>query len=301
MPSFTPTSLIGYLKHQGPPVSVSGELYMPAKVDGPVPALVLKHGSGGLKGPTGKNIRKWAASLAGWGVAAFVVDSFGPRGIHETATNQGQLSSWADIADAFAALKVLAADPRIDKTRIGIAGWSRGGSVAMTTALETARKVVISDDTSFAAHIVFYGAADIQYHDRQTDKAPILFLHGASDNYVLMATTKDYSEWLKSMGNPVTFVAYPNAFHDFDVAGQFSGFARRVQVGAHCDLVTDISTVHAVRMDHKDNPKVTIKDIRAYFKRCITHGATLQYSASARADALAKVHGFLHDTFHLAE
>jgi dienelactone hydrolase len=299
IPSFTPASLPDFRKHQGPQVTVSGELYMPANVTGPVPALILKHGSGGLEGPTGANIRKWAATVAGWGVAAFVVDSFGPRGVTETATNQGQLSDWADTADAFSALKVLAADARIDKTRIGIIGWSRGGSIAMQTALETARKVVISDDTKFAAHIVLYGSATIQYRDQATDKSPMLFLHGEADNYVRMATTKEYSDWLKSMGNPVTFISYPNTFHDFDVAGGLSGFAKKLEVGGHCDLVTDISGPRAVRMDHKDVSNATIAEIKAYFKGCVTHGATLQYNGTARADAVNKVHDFLKETFHL--
>jgi len=33
--------------------------------------------------------------------------------------------------------------------------WSRAGSIAIQNAVETARRVVISDDTKFAAHIVF--------------------------------------------------------------------------------------------------------------------------------------------------
>ena len=300
IPSFTPTSPADFLKHQGPQVTVSGELYLPANVTGPVPALILKHGSGGLTGPNGDNIRSWAKTVTGWGVAAFVVDSFGPRGITDTEKNQSALSFWADTADSFAALKVLAADPRIDKTRIGIMGWSRGGSIAMITALDTARKVVISDDTKFAAHIVFYGSATTQYRDAATDKSPTLFLHGESDNYVPMAATQDYSEWLKSTGAPVTFISYPKSFHDFDVAGEYSGFIKTLEVGAHCDLVFDISTAHVVRMDHKDNPAVTPAILKAYFGRCVSRGATIQYNAAARADAIGKVHDFLKATFHLA-
>jgi dienelactone hydrolase len=299
IPSFTPASTRNFVKHEGPQVNVSGELYMPASAKGPVPALILKHGSGGLAGPTGVNIRKWAATVAGWGVAALVVDSFGPRTITQTATNQSQLSDWADIADSLAALKMLAADPRIDKSRIGIMGWSRGGGAAMKVALETVRKAVISDDAKFAIHIVFYGPADAQYRDQATDKSPILFLHGESDDYVPMAVTREYSEWLKTMGNPVTFISYPKVFHDFDVAGEPSGLVKSVEVGAHCDLVIDISTISVIRMDHQDNPKVTLADIKDYFKRCLTFGATLGYSGTARADAVNKVHDFLQKNFHL--
>lgn len=296
--SVTPSALPQYLHHQAPAATISGELYLP-NGQGPFPTLILKHGSGGLQSATGDNIRKWAATITDWGVAAFVVDSFGPRGIKNTAKDQGQLSVWADIADSFAALKVLGADSRIDKTRIGIMGWSRGGGVAFDTTLETARKIVIDDDLKFALHIVLYGPADLQYRDSATDHAPMLFLHGEADNYVPVPATQEYAGWLKSMGNPVTFITYPKAYHDFDVAGQFSGFGKELQVGARCDMVVDLSTGHVVRMDHKDVTQADMEQIRAYFKSCVTHGATLEYNAKARADAVEKVHDFLKANFRL--
>src|SRR5215470_5139419 len=120
IPSFTPTSLSQLVRHQAPEAMVSGEIYLPPKASGPAPALVLKHGSGGLQGPTGTNIRKWATTFKGWGVAALVVDSFGPRGLASTATDQSKLSSGADVADALAALQVLGADSRFDRSRIGV-------------------------------------------------------------------------------------------------------------------------------------------------------------------------------------
>src|SRR5215467_6363317 len=60
VPSFTPTSLAALYRHEAPAATVSGELYLPPKATGPLPALVLVHGYGGLQGPTGANIRKWA-------------------------------------------------------------------------------------------------------------------------------------------------------------------------------------------------------------------------------------------------
>lgn len=299
IPSVTPASLSGFLHHEGAPATVTGELYLPAKANGPLPALVLKHGSGGLEGPTGTNIRKWAATFTGWGIAALVVDSFGPRGIKETGTNQGQLSSWADVSDALAALQVLGADPRIDKNRIGIVGWSRGAGVSVDTALEAVRKSVIKDDLKFALHVAFYTPADIQYRDRATDKSPILFLHGEADNYTPIAQTRELSEWDQSQGNPVSFTSYPKSYHDFDVQGGYQGFLKTLEVATKCDLVIDLSNGHAIRMDHADNPKTTPDEIRTYIKSCMGHGATLAYNAAARADAVEKVHNFLKQYFQL--
>ena len=300
IPSETPASLVEFLRHTAPPATVVGYLYLPAHVSGPVPALILKHGSGGLDGPGGDNVRLWAKTLNEWGVAAFVVDSFGPRGIEGTATNQGQLRFFADIADAFSGLKVLAADPRIDASRIGIMGWSRGGEPAMVTALETARRDVLGAGApKFAAHIVFYGPAAVQYRDTATDGAPFLFFHGESDDYVPIGPTREWSEWLKTMGNPVAFYGYPNAFHDFDVAGARDGFASSVETSRNCDAVIDLSTTRVVRMDHKPASGVTPQSFAAYMQSCSQKGANLDYNAQARADAVEKVHAFLRQVFHL--
>jgi dienelactone hydrolase len=299
IPSVTPTSLTQLIHHQAPAATVSGELYMPPKASGPVPALVLKHGSSGIAGPNGANQRKWAATFAGWGVAAFLVDSFGPRGMTSSVADQAKVSSWADVADALSALKVLAADPRIDKTRIGVLGWSRGGTPAMDTALETIRKSVIGDDLKFAVHIVFYGPGEFQYRDRTTDRSPMLFLHGEADDYVKIEHTREFADWMKSMGNPVTFISYPKASHDFDVQGSVDGVVREAQVFTKCDMVVDIATGRIVRLDHVDNPTTTPKQIAGYSKTCMTHGPTVRYDAAARADAVEKVHEFLTKNFQL--
>ena len=299
IPSVTPASLTALLHHETTPTTVTGELYLPPKASGPVPALVLLHGSGGLEGPTGTNIRKWAGTFAGWGIAALVVDSFGPRGIKETGTNQGQLSGWADDADALSALKVLAADPRIDKNRIGVVGWSRGGTAALNTTLEAVRKSIITDGLKFALHVVFYGSAALQYRDRATDKSPMMFLHGEADNYVIIGPTREFADWVQGQGNPVTFISYPNTSHDFDVQGGFAGNVKALETFAKCDLVMDLSNGHALRMNHADNPRVTPDGIRAYLKSCAGHGATLGYDAAARADAVEKVHGFLKQYLQL--
>jgi dienelactone hydrolase len=297
--SETPTSLAQYLHGGAPAVTVTGDLYLP-KGTGPFPAMILKHGSGGLDGPTGDNIRKWAAAMNDWGIAAFVVDSFGPRGLKSTAKDQSALSFWADVADSFSALKVLAADPRIDKARIGIMGWSRGGTISLDTALETARQALIKDDTKFAVHVALYASETSQYRDSATDRAPMLVIHGAADNYVPAAPTEEYADWLKGMGSAVTFVAYPKTFHDFDVAGEMNGFLKALEVGAKCDMVVDVPTQKIVRLDHKavDNPP--LDQVKAYFKGCITHGATIEYNGQARSEAVDQVRAFLKDALHLS-
>jgi dienelactone hydrolase len=302
IPSRTPGTWTEYAHGQGSAVTVVGYLTLPAGHSGPVPAMILKHGSAGLAGAQGDNIRQWAAQLNQWGVGAFVVDSFGPRGIEDSARDQSKLRSLADLADTFAALRVLAANPQIDSHRIGVIGWSRGGAVAMETALESARLAVLTPaDPTFVAHVVFYGMASPQYRDTATDHAPMLFLHGASDNLVPVGPTKEFADWIETQGNPVAFQIYPGVYHDFDVEKGIDGSVSLVESARDCDVVVDFASGQIVRMNHKPESGVSGLSLIRYMHGCMQRGADLHPNAAARADAVDRVHRFLVGALHLTE
>jgi dienelactone hydrolase len=300
IPTLTPPSLPAFLRRESPAATVTGELTLPKNASGPLPAMVLLHGSGGLQGPSGANIKKWADTLNGWGIATLVVDSFGPRKIAATVADQSKLSSWADVADGLSALKVLGADPRIDRNRIGVMGWSRGGTASFNTALEAIRHILITDDLKFAVHVVFYGAAELQNRDRATDQSPILFLHGESDNYAQMRPTREFADWVQSMGSPVTFVSYPNTYHDFDVEGGFSGFSKTTEVFTKCDMVVDVSVGRVIRLNHVNDPKASPDQVRSYLGSCPGHGANYAFNPTARANAVEKVHNLLKQSLSMS-
>ena len=57
IPSRTPSTWKEYVQGQGAKLTVVGYLYLPSGATGQVPAMILKHGSAGLTGPQGDNIR----------------------------------------------------------------------------------------------------------------------------------------------------------------------------------------------------------------------------------------------------
>ena len=68
-------------------------------------------------------------------------------------------SPWASaVAEAYAALKLLANDPRIDASRIAIVGFSFGGEVAHLSAFERLRAALVPGELRFAAHVAYYPA-----------------------------------------------------------------------------------------------------------------------------------------------
>jgi dienelactone hydrolase len=268
---------------------IIGTLRLPKKATALMPAMVIAHGSGGVGGRE----PWWTDHLGDIGVAAFIVDSFTPRGITETATDQTQLSTAANVADALSALRLLATHPRIDKQRIGVMGFSKGGQVALYTALEPFRRAVVKDETRFAAHVPLYPYCNDWQVSEKTTGAPMLILLGGRDDYTPPEPCRGYAEWFRSKGASVDVVEYPNAHHGFDLLRP-PIHVRNAVTGRNCDARVDLDrftvTVRATGED-------ITSTAAAYGRSCVTRGAIVGGDSEGRRRAPEAVKTFLRKVF----
>ena len=72
---------------RGKQAIVTAQVFLPSKRDGKVPAMIIMHGSGGVRE---KREVAYAREFNAMGVAAVVIDSFSPRGIASTVRDQSQ-------------------------------------------------------------------------------------------------------------------------------------------------------------------------------------------------------------------
>ena len=177
-------------------------------ISGKAPALVIMHGSAGVE-PWATDL--WAAKLNPAGAAVFVVDSYKPRGVQETNTNQlgEQVTMPSQTADALNALRMLATHPKIDSNRIYVIGMSRGGNPAFYSAWPLYQAAVNTNGAKFAGHIPMYpGMCNIRYRADATDKAtaPIFFAlpDREREDYQDVAICQRYAKELADLGNVVT-------------------------------------------------------------------------------------------------
>jgi len=267
-------------------VSITGRLTFPDAVTSPVPAVVILHGSSGVN--PGEKV--WAQRLNAMGYASFVVDSFTGRGVSNTEADQTQLSMSAGIADAYFALRLLAADPRIDRTKISVMGFSRGGIAALYSALDPFRRAVMDDDLHFAAHIAFYPGCGIHYASAYLDGAPILMLLGGKDNYTPAAPCVEYADALRKQGAQVTLKTYPDAYHGFDRPTRLH-VIKSATSARDCHGSYDLDSNQFVM--RKGDQVLSGADATAEARRCLSYGVMLGGDTLAREQAPLDVAAFL--------
>jgi len=268
----------------GPKAVVFGTLRLPKDASGRAPAMVIAHGSAGVDTREGE----WADRLAALGMATFVVDSFTPRSIRSTATDQSQLSTAANVADALAALRLLATHPRIDPERIGVIGFSKGGQVALYTALEPFRRAIVEDDRHFAAHVALYPYCNDWYTTERITRAPMLLLLGGRDDYTPAEPCRGYAEWFKSAGAETIVIVYPDAYHDFD-SYRPPKLDRALVTGRGCQMAVDLD--HFTVKLRTTGENITASAGR-YARECLARGATVGGDAEARRRAPEDVAAF---------
>jgi dienelactone hydrolase len=134
-------------------VTVQANLAFPEEARDRYPAVVVVHAMGGYNEA---NEGYSAAELRKSGFATLTYDSFAARRTTGLAMSGSPGYLPSGVADAYAALRLLASEPRIDVDRIAILGFSFGGEVAHMAALEPIRSTLNPGQGRFAAHVAFY-------------------------------------------------------------------------------------------------------------------------------------------------
>src|SRR5262245_15845862 len=189
--------------------TLSGDLYTPSNAKGPVPAVVLLHGCGGVT-PNGP---AWAQWLQSEGYAALMLDSFQGRGLRNLCADSKPLTPTARATDVFAAAAKLKTMTGIDGARIAAMGFSHGGS----TVLAAWRLQRRQPEANVKAFIALYPGCANQ--TVPPDAAPLLILAGGKDDWTPPEPCQSLAETAKTAGKPVSIVVYPDARHHFDGAG----------------------------------------------------------------------------------
>ena len=229
------------VRFEGPDhVRLVGYLFRPEGRGGPVPAIVMMHGRAGPYSSRAagrydattlsQRHRAWGVAWARHGIAALLVDGFGPRGdpagfpIHSyderpEAVNEVTVRP----RDAYAALAYLRQRPDIDPDRIGLQGWSNGGSATLATmATRTLGAAGLTPRQGFRGAVAFYPACGLHgaFEDGYAVYAPVRVFSGDADEEVSAKRCARLVEAGRAGGSDIAITVYPGATHDFDDPGR---------------------------------------------------------------------------------
>jgi carboxymethylenebutenolidase len=233
-----------------------GYLYKPAPMPAArVPAVVMMHGRSGAYSSRARGVydastlsmrhKAWGRLWAAAGYMAILVDGFAPRG-HPAGfppfSYDRRPKELSEVTvrplDAYGALAYLRSRPDVIPDRIGLQGWSNGGSAALSAMHAEAPGIASpTPRTGFRAALAFYPGCRLggRFDDEPfRPYAPVLVLHGTADEEVSHRRCEDLVERSRERGGNVEIELYPGATHSFDAPTR-----KRQSIEANADALND--------------------------------------------------------------
>ncbi len=219
----------------------------------PAPAVVMMHGRGGAYSSRANGIYQattlsqrhqfWGRLWAAQGYVAILVDGFGPRGYPQGFGRFSYTSRPAELdevrvrpLDAYGALAYLRSRDDVAPDRIGLQGWSNGGSATLASMAPDSPGIVKHTAADgFRAALAFYPACGLK--DRFANVgysayAPLRVFVGTADEEI---SPRSCRALLADAGGDVQIHLYPGATHDFDDPGR-----QRQALPANADARQDV-------------------------------------------------------------
>ncbi len=244
-PSYDPPS--------GPPLIVVGHWQPAADGNAPSPAVALFHGCGGAydrHGNLDRRMREYGAWLHARGWSVLVVDSYTPRGETSICTQRNGHRRVTQVnrrRDALAAIDWLAQRPDVDPKRIGLIGWSNGGSTVLA-ATNLHHPDVAAASLRPAFGVAFYPGCEAELARGYAPDADMLLLVGEADDWTPAAPCHrlsakaargstaggdaSFAATASANSKAVTIEGYAGAYHGFD-SDQPLRLRKDVPNGAH--------------------------------------------------------------------
>lgn len=200
-----------------PPLTIAGQLRVPATGADKYPAVVIVHGSAGIDSRN----TFYADALNVAGIATLEIDMWAPRGWLGGVTGR-PAGVPETLPDAYGALKFLAGLPHIDASRIGIMGFSWGAVVTMLTATAPYTNQYTGGVLKFAAHAPNYPVCWVYnhvpgYEFNAFTGAPVFIQAGQLDAYDLPTSCPDLVASLTPYDQTfISAVVYEGATHAWD-------------------------------------------------------------------------------------
>lgn len=193
--------------------TIGGYLAVPDS-PGKHPGMVVIHEDWGLTDWVKGQTRKLAEN----GYAAIAVDmyhgkvAFDPEFAYELMVS---VSPERALRDMEAALHFLAAQPGVNKEKIGSIGWSAGGKWSLLLA---------ENDQFLAGCVINYAPVPSDSAEIQNIRAPVLAIFGSEDRSTPPGDVEAFGNAMESAHKSIEIKVYPGASHAFENSDNKLGY-----------------------------------------------------------------------------
>ncbi len=204
--------------------------------DGPFPAIIMMHG---CSGDTPYQ-DAWENRFVQWGYVVLRVDSLTPRK-KQTFCDMPAPTTKPRAQDAYDAKAYLMELPFVDKQKIGLVGWSHGGSAALYVVDDLTP--IENRKSPFQCAVLFYPYCFSIYNLN----APLLILTGEKDDWCPPVKCKPLIE-SNNFQFEIALKIYENANHCFDWEGLdmvYQGHTLKYNAEAARDAVSQVQSFFA--------------------------------------------------------
>jgi dienelactone hydrolase len=195
-----------------PPVDIDGKLFLPKAARCKLPLVIVVPGSLSVA----PSHLRHAETFTDMGLAAFVLDPFGGRGVVSTVANQTQFSFAASAYDVIVTVKRLAEMAEIDTTRIGLQGHSRGGSAVLGAAMRRFNVSVLGNGLTIKAVLAAYPWCGHQLLDPDIGATEVRVLIGDRDDWCSPQQAQGHVQAMRLRGGKASIRIFAGAAHSFD-------------------------------------------------------------------------------------
>jgi uncharacterized protein len=196
--------------------SVTGQLNIPSGSTGPVPVVVIAHGSGGVDGRGAYH----ASALNAAGIATLEIDMhsrWGFTGGPRSRTNTGD-----GLIAVYGALQYLGQHPAVDAKRVGLMGFSLGGNITLA-----ARSDIYIEQYGRGLRFVAFAplyAPCASTSGYQSSEPLQMHLAELDDYESPDVCTNMVRAWLEPARATTEIIIHKDAPHGFDMVGRASVF-----------------------------------------------------------------------------